>query len=110
MRPDGALAVIITRLAAIRRSIPGFKSWEWDRPGARRANLENMEVIRAELIQLGHLKVPVVAAHATLGADVDKGLEAARRLGASTVDDPGAAAWRPAACAALCAFNVACRF
>lgn len=88
--PGGALCAVAARLAAVRRATPGFRAWEWGVPGARRQNLETLEVVRAELIRLGLLKLPVVAAHAACGAAAERALEAARRLGATTVDDASA--------------------
>jgi len=89
-RPDGALATIATRLAAIKRSDPNLRAFEWSNPGARRFNLENLQIIRTDLIQKGLLKVPVVAAHPSCGPDRELALEAARKLSATVVEDPGA--------------------
>jgi hypothetical protein len=89
VRPGGGLAIIAARLAAIKRSTPQLKAFEWSNPGSRRFNLENLQIIRADLIRAGLLKIPVVAAHPSCSADKQRALEAAGKLGASVVEDPG---------------------
>ncbi|KAI8464815.1 MAG: hypothetical protein J3K34DRAFT_102566 [Monoraphidium minutum] len=86
--PAAGLYLIAARLAAIRRATPGFKGFEWSNPGSRRFNLENLAIIRADLIRAGLLKVPVVAAHPSCGVDGQKALEAAKNLKANVVEDP----------------------
>lgn len=90
--PSAGLYIVAARLAAIRRATPQFKAFEWNNPGARRFNLETLMYVRADLVRAGLLKTPVVAAHPSCGVDGQKALEAAGRLKATVVDDPGAAA------------------
>jgi hypothetical protein len=87
--PGGGLSVIAARLAAIRRSTPNFKGFEWSNPGQRRFNLEALAYVRADLLRAGLLKVPVVAVDATCGAEKDRVAEAAKKLGATVVENPG---------------------
>jgi hypothetical protein len=94
-RPNGGLSIIATRLAAIKRATPQLKGFEWSNPGSRRFNLENLQIIRTDLIRAGLLKIPVVAAHPSCGADKQRVLEAAGKLGATVVEDPGGRAGLP---------------
>ncbi|GBF90677.1 hypothetical protein Rsub_02976 [Raphidocelis subcapitata] len=86
--PGGGLSIVAARLAAIRRSTPNFKGFEWSNPGQRRFNLEALAYVRADLLRAGLLKVPVVAVDATCGAEKDRAAEAARKLGATVVENP----------------------
>lgn len=90
VRPDGALYTVAARLAAIKRADLSIKAFEWLNPGQRRFNLENLQIIRADLIRAGFLKEPVIAAHPSCGVDGQKALEAAGKLQAKVVEDPGA--------------------
>jgi hypothetical protein len=85
---NAGLYIVAMRLAGIKRS-SALKVFEWLNPGSRRFNLENLELIRAELMRAGLLKMPVVAAHPSCGVDGQKALEAARKLQATVVEDLG---------------------
>ena len=87
--PTAGLYIVAARLAAIRRATPQFKAFEWSNPGQRRFNLETFMYIRADLVRAGLLKTPVVAAHPSCGVDGQRALEAAGRLKATVVEDPG---------------------
>lgn len=94
MRPDGALALVAKRLVAVKRATPALKAFEWMAPGQRRFNLEALQIVRADLMRAGLVKVPVVAAHASCGAQGEKALEAARNLGATVAEGPGGCSGR----------------